>query len=284
MRKRLSPGVILGVVAVVLACTGSAAAGSLITSGKIKDGTIRGRDIHKEGPKGDTGAAGPQGAKGDVGPAGPRGEKGDTGPAGPSVQGSAPQKGDTGPAGPQGPAGSDGAWFPKGFWITNKSVGLTRSGADFGPYANAGASGGSLLYTGLNGTMLEDITELKYAPSYTATGSAPLGMPYLRIFLNEAPTDPGTDDIVLDPTMCATANPPQNERVEYDVLSYPKLRYNDDPCGANYQPLTWEQIIAAHGDEKITGIMVTTGFAGGTNVQAWLHDLTVNDRTFHFGV
>ena len=47
MRKRLSPGVILGVFAVVLACTGSAAAGSLITSGSIKDGTIRGRDIHK---------------------------------------------------------------------------------------------------------------------------------------------------------------------------------------------------------------------------------------------
>ena len=45
MRKRLSPGVILGTIAVVLACTGTAAAGSLITSAKIKDGTIQGRDI-----------------------------------------------------------------------------------------------------------------------------------------------------------------------------------------------------------------------------------------------
>ena len=77
----------------------------------------------------------------------------DTGPAGPSVQGSAPQKGDTCP---QGPAGVDGAWFPKGFWITNKSVGLTRSGADFGPYADAGSTGGSLLYTGFNGQKLKE--------------------------------------------------------------------------------------------------------------------------------
>lgn len=44
-----------------------------------------------KGPKGDTGAAGPQGPKGDTG---------ETGPAGP--------KGDTGPQGPQGPAGEPG--------------------------------------------------------------------------------------------------------------------------------------------------------------------------------
>ena len=48
MRKRISPGVILGVFAVVLSVTGSAAAGSLITSAKIKDGTIQGRDIRTE--------------------------------------------------------------------------------------------------------------------------------------------------------------------------------------------------------------------------------------------
>ena len=30
--------------------------------------------------------------------------------------------------------------------------------------------------------------------------------------------------------------------------------------------------------------MVTTGFAGGHDVEAWLHDLTVNGKSFHFGL
>ena len=47
MRKHLTPGVVLGVIAVVLAMSGSAVAGSLITSAKIKDGTIQNKDIKK---------------------------------------------------------------------------------------------------------------------------------------------------------------------------------------------------------------------------------------------
>ena len=50
------------------------------------------------GPKGDTGASGPQG------PAGPKGEKGDTGPIGPKGD-----KGDTGAQGPQGEKGDRGS-------------------------------------------------------------------------------------------------------------------------------------------------------------------------------
>ncbi len=96
MRKRLSPGVILGVIAVFIGLTGSAAAGSLITSGKIKDGTIQGRDIKRGtitqdrlalsvrralAQVGQPGAAGEKGAKGDTGA---------TGSTGPTLQGSAP--------------------------------------------------------------------------------------------------------------------------------------------------------------------------------------------------
>src|SRR5262245_6385657 len=47
MRKRISPGVILGVIAVVVGLSGSAAAGSLITTAKSKDGRIQGRDIRR---------------------------------------------------------------------------------------------------------------------------------------------------------------------------------------------------------------------------------------------
>ena len=47
MRKHFTPGVALGIVAIVLATSGSAVAGALITSAKIKDGTIQNKDIKK---------------------------------------------------------------------------------------------------------------------------------------------------------------------------------------------------------------------------------------------
>ena len=91
MRKRLTPGVVLGIIAVGFAMSGSAVAGSLITSAKIKDGTIRNKDIKKgtialnrltpaaqsairrttqAGARGATGATGTAGAPGAPGAAG----------------------------------------------------------------------------------------------------------------------------------------------------------------------------------------------------------------------
>src|SRR5690242_15211261 len=102
MRKRLSPGVILGIFAVVLACTGTAAAGSLITSGNIKDGTIRGRDIHEGTITSDRLSDGVRRELREAGTPGPKGDKGDPGASAPSVQGSAPQKGDKGDKGQDG--------------------------------------------------------------------------------------------------------------------------------------------------------------------------------------
>jgi hypothetical protein len=41
--------------------------------------------------------------------------------------------------------------------------------------------------------------------------------------------------------------------------------------------------VADHGTEKITAIKVSAGFSGGVNLTAFLSDLTVNDKAFHFG-
>src|SRR4051794_34389534 len=109
MRRYLKPGTVLSAIAVVLAMSGTAVAGSLVTSKNIKDGTIKARDIAKgtitndrlaadvrsqmgrtvsasapstkgaDGAKGDTGATAGQGAKGDTGAPG---AKGDAGPKG----------------------------------------------------------------------------------------------------------------------------------------------------------------------------------------------------------
>jgi hypothetical protein len=279
MTKYLKPGWILGVIAIVFALAGSATASSLITSAKIKDGTIRTRDIRKGAVTRSRLSADVRATLNKAGnPTTVQSSPPQPGPAGPQGP-----KGDTGPQGSAGPAGSDGAWFPKGFFITNKSVGLTRSGADFGPYTDGGAAGGSLLYTGFNGQKLKAINALKYAVSYSDSDHKAIGQPYLRVFLNDAPTG-NPDDLVFDPTECATASPAGDTVAQYDVLASTKLRYDDDPCGANYKPLSWDQVLADHGDETVTGIMVTTGFAGGHDLEAWLHDLTVNGKSFHFGI
>ena len=81
MRKHLTPGTVLGTVAVVFACTGSATAGVLITSNSIKDGTIQARDIKKGTISSDRLASSVRtqlakaGTPGPAGPAGPAGER-----------------------------------------------------------------------------------------------------------------------------------------------------------------------------------------------------------------
>ena len=91
MRKRITPGTLLGIIAVVFCMTGGAyAADALVTSKDIKDGTIKSRDLSsavkgklgKTGKKGNSGPAGPQGPAGPAGAAGAKGDKGDKGDTG----------------------------------------------------------------------------------------------------------------------------------------------------------------------------------------------------------
>jgi hypothetical protein len=84
--RRPSPAMIVAVVALIAALAGTATAAGLITSAKIKNGTIRGKDIHKR-----TISAGKmtKGAlatlKGNRGPAGPKGATGAKGAPGSAV-------------------------------------------------------------------------------------------------------------------------------------------------------------------------------------------------------
>lgn len=96
-----------------------------------------------KGDKGDTGDQGPQGLKGDTGATGPQGPqgiqgpKGDTGPTG--AQG---PKGDTGAAGLQGPAGADSTVpGPKGDKGDTGATGATGPKGDTGATGSAGADG-----------------------------------------------------------------------------------------------------------------------------------------------
>lgn len=83
--RRPSSGLIVAIIALVVAMSGSAFAASLITSKQIKDGTIALKDIDKKALaqlKGKTGPQGGQGAKGNPGAQGPQGAKGDNGAPG----------------------------------------------------------------------------------------------------------------------------------------------------------------------------------------------------------
>ena len=80
--RRPSAGLVVGIIALIVAMSGSAVAASLITSARIKDGTIQLKDISKKtrtalkgqrGPAGAAGATGPQGAQGNPGAAGANG-------------------------------------------------------------------------------------------------------------------------------------------------------------------------------------------------------------------
>jgi hypothetical protein len=173
VRKVFSPGVILGGVAVVLAVSGTAVADSLITSDKIKDGTVQSRDVKKgtlqrdrmsadvqaslakadrsgaavlgsplsgspgaTGPKGDAGERGAAGAAGLAGAKGATGAKGEDGAPGVKGEtGAAGAKGDTGAAGSAGAKGDKGDTGAAG------AAGSAGAKGDTGAAGSAGAKG-----------------------------------------------------------------------------------------------------------------------------------------------
>jgi hypothetical protein len=282
--------VIVAAVVTMLFGGGSAVAGSLITSAKIRDGSIRNRDIHKrtvslnrlspgvqalirdharDGVDGRNGVNGTDGTRGATGATGARGA---AGPAGP--------KGDTGPQGPAGPAGRNGTNLPPDFFVTNTSVGLTASGVQFGPYADGGARGGSVLYTGLNGHKLSEITGLVYKAEYSTDNHTDVGVPYLRVFIDNNGDGQDDHDVIFSPNTQPTMDTAEGVVHTWDVTAG-ALRYDDDAGTGPDSP--WADVVAAHGNDLISGVYVTAGFSAGTNLSATLKSLTVNGKTFAFG-
>jgi hypothetical protein len=103
---------------------------------------------------------------------------------------------------------------------------------------------------------LSQITELAYKAMYSAADNAPIGDAYLRIFLNS-----DNDDVIFDPTQCATVVPDKNVFHTFEVVGS-NVRYDDDSCTGPQQ--SWSAVGPAHGSDVISGIYVTTGFTGGT--------------------
>jgi hypothetical protein len=154
---------------------------------------------------------------------------------------------------------------------------MTPDGIEFGPYADGGAAGGSVKFSGLNGMKLSDVKNLVYFMRYTATGdSGGVGVPYLRIFLNG-----DNNDAIFSPnTQTPDADTAEGSFHEW-VATSGSWRYDDD--GGNNPDESFAQLVAAHGNDTISGIYISTGFSNGTNLSSLLRWMQVNGVTYNFG-
>lgn len=162
------------------------------------------------------------------------------------------------------------------FTHSNPSVTMTPDGVNFGPYADGGNEGGSIVFNGLNGASLNAVKNLVYYARYTATGTTGgVGVPYLRVFLandHDAIFSPNTQ--APDPD---TAEGPFHEW----VATSGSWRYDDD-AGTGPDE-SFADLITDHGSESITGIGISTGFSSGEDLQALLRWWQINGTTYTFG-
>jgi hypothetical protein len=273
---RLPYKTIAAVVATGVVCsTASATAASLVTSAQIKDGTITNRDIHrgtisenrldgalrakishlpqhgKDGVNGQHGVTGEHGAKGDQG-----------------------DRGENGRDGADGKDGRDGTNLPADFHVSNKSVGVTINGVVFGPYADGGTQGASILYTGKAGTQARDINRLAYEAMWNNDEKNDVGVPYLRLFMENGA------HVIFSPNTQPTKDTEPGVMHKWNVKDG-TVRYNDDR--GEGPDMSWEHFIAQHGDEAIAKIGVTVGYSAGKNETGTLRSLEVNDHSWTFG-
>ena len=154
------------------------------------------------------------------------------------------------PQGPQGPAGTPASKLLRltgEFAGTNASVATTLDGVQFGPYANGGLAGGSVLYTGANGLKLADIHQLSYTVEHSTADGNAIGSPYLRIFLA------GDHDVIFDATKCATTVPDENVFNTYEVTTA-TFATTTTPATALRRSAAVGEVLAAHGAQVTKGI------------------------------
>jgi hypothetical protein len=305
MRKHVTPGVVLGIIALCVAMSGSAVAGSLITSAKIKDGTIRNKDIKKgtialnrlsksarkairlaavAGPQGAKGASGAAGATGATGAAGAPGQDGAPGTTLQPSRGPAPlanwglmNRNTIGSAsallrvGPLEPPYGDGS--------LNLTVGAGTDKVAFGDDVDSVAGG-----------LLHNVKQVGYHV-FTTGENSEVG-PNMPSIIFEI--DPNSDDkpaanyasLVYVPA----ANSASNEWSDYidatktGTWGLSGGTWNNTTCSLNTASCTWDEVQAyldQSGDPAtILSVMVSKG-----RDHAWsgaVDGLRVNDTVFDF--
>jgi hypothetical protein len=191
------------------------------------------------------------------------------------------------------------------FGASNSTVTKTPDGVHFGTYTNGGALGGTLIYTGINGTRVSALGEFGYTFTYRQATDTTGAAPYARVFIDADPAvdsdadgDPADDvdhDIDLDPSMaggtpapagsCPAVEPPQAADLTFNMSTH-LVRFDDDE-GANCanSVMTFAQAKAAAGATAVvSSLNVTQGFSTGQDLSALVRNITVNGTTFAFNV
>jgi hypothetical protein len=102
------------------------------------------------------------------------------------------------------------------------------------------------------------------------------------VFLDADADGVADDDVILDPSFCATTTPDQATDLTYQMVGN-SVRFSDDGCdGVPPDNQPYAAAIAGHEDETIVGLLVSQGFSTGTDVSALLRRITVNGETFCF--
>jgi hypothetical protein len=191
------------------------------------------------------------------------------------------------------------------FGASNSTVIKTPDGVHFGTYTDGGALGGTLIYTGINGTRVSALSEFGYTFTYRQATDTTGAAPYARVFIDADPAvdsdgdgNPANDvdhDIDLDPSMeggtaapagtCPAVEPPQATDLTFNMSTH-LVRFDDDAGGhCATSVMTFAQAKAAAGPTAVvSSLNVTQGFSTGQDVSALVRNITVNGTTFAFNV
>jgi hypothetical protein len=256
-------------IALVVACSGSAVAASLITGNQIANGTITGKDIRNRSI-----------TLSDF-----------------SSKTRAALKGETGTG---GASGKDGAGTgdvpviaPSSTWEEKRGAKITPDGATLGPFANNSQLGDAVIYHGFDGRPLKDLAQVAYTASYhhdPGEGADNGDAPYMLITLNglshSISFSPSTQ-----PGACysGTPNSPQcnsSDRMMHYEVSKGGVRYDDNAGSGPDYP--WDKVVSEHGDDVISGIRVQAGNSLPGTQSALVNSLTLEAKgepptTFFFG-
>jgi hypothetical protein len=168
--------------------------------------------------------------------------------------------------------------------VTNPSVKQVDEGVQFGPYADGGAAGGTLLYTGGNDLKLSEVGNFSFTFSYNQRENWSGAVPYGRIWLDTNENgvwDRAADEAIMFDPSRGGAFGTLSQGIDHSFgTSDNSVRFNDD--SGNGGQRTWDEVVAAHGDEDVVMVGVSAGFTGSTNVSAMLKKLTFNGETFSF--
>jgi hypothetical protein len=301
MRKHLTPGVVLGAIAIVLAMSGSAVATSLITSAKIKDGTIQNKDIKKGTIALDrltsatqkavklAGTPGPAGAKGANGTNGTNGTNGEKGDPGTTLQAS------PGPTSlvnwgtiNRNTIGSASAVLrdgplkpPYGSGSLNLTVGSASDKVAFGDDFDSVAGG-----------LLHNVKQVGFSVFTTGENGKPGAAQNMPSIIFEI--DPNSDDkpaenyasLVYVPADNTASNAwsPYIDATRTGVWGLSGAKWDGTTCSLDTASCTWDQVqnyLDASGDPAtILSVMVSKG-----RDHAWsgaIDGLRVNDTVFDF--